>query len=496
MRRMTPAPLVRWLLHPSPRLSHRALHASVWAFASKGLVRGLGYARVIVLARLLAPGDFGLMGVGLIAIAFIEAFTKPGFSEALVQQKGKIDEHLDTLWTVGLYRTFLVSGILVLGAPVVASFFNAPDARWVLQAMGGAVLIRGFSNPGILCYHKDLEFQKKSLNEMGPFLFEVAAAIIAAAILHNVWALVLGFYARNVAQLVISYWSHPYRPRFTRRMHQAKELFAYGRWVYLDRISNFIFTQGDSIILAKLLGPLTLGLYQMAQRNSLAPLMQIPRSASTVAFPVYSKLQSNPAKLRTAFLTTIEATASLSLPLTVTVFLLAQDFVALVLGEKWLPAVAAIQILAITAFLRGLANANGSLFLGTGRPWLNFRLSLVRAIILAAAIYPLTKDFGLSGAAYTALIASSFGLGISFYYSFSVLHLQLAEIVKSLSPAASAGAAVALVVLFSQHAFGTAGAPGFVGTLMLTALTCLGVYVALWWRFNTGLISRLVALRR
>ena len=335
MQQITPTGVVRWLRYPSSQLSQRALHAAVWTFGSKGLERVLGYARIIILARLLSPVDFGLMGVGLIAISILQSLTQPGLEDALVQRKGKIDEYLNILFTVTLCRVLVIAGILALAAPLVAGFFKAPDARLVIQVMAGALVIRGFENPGTLHFRKDLEFHKKTLSDVLQTVAEIATAIAFAIILHNVWALVFGYLARNVAQVAVSYWIHPYRPWFSRQMGQAKELFAFGRWVYLTRVLNFVSNQADSVMLAKLLGPVTLGFYQMAQRTSSVPLMEIPRGVSTVAFPVYSKLQDNLEKLRRAYLRTIEAVASLSLPLTVTIVLLGRDFVVLVLGENF-----------------------------------------------------------------------------------------------------------------------------------------------------------------
>ena len=111
MQRISPIGMIRWMSFPSPKLSMRALQGAFWTLGASGSERVLGYARMIVLARLLTPGDFGTMGVGLVAMGVLESFTKPGFSEALVRKQGNIDEYLVTLWSAGLYRTVLVTPI-------------------------------------------------------------------------------------------------------------------------------------------------------------------------------------------------------------------------------------------------------------------------------------------------------------------------------------------------------------------------------------------------
>lgn len=149
------------MLDPGPHLSQRALHATVWTFGSRLFGRLLGYGRIMVLARLLDPVDFGLMGVGFIVTLGLQVLTDPGLDESLIQKKGRIDKYLNVLWTVRIFCSFLIAGIMVLTAPWLANWLRAPDARLVMQAIAGATLIRGFANPGVLYFRKDLEFQKK-----------------------------------------------------------------------------------------------------------------------------------------------------------------------------------------------------------------------------------------------------------------------------------------------------------------------------------------------
>ena len=496
MQLATPLRLLRWLSHPGCRLSQRALHATVWVIGSKGIEHSLAYLRIIILAHLLAPVDFGLMGIGLVVIAALHTITLPGFQEALVQRKGNVEGHLDTLWTLTILRTLTVGVILALAAPFLATFFKSPDATLVMQALAGAEFLRGFVNPGILYFQKDLEFQKKSINDVAPVIAEAVVAITAAIILHNVWALVFGFLARQVVQVGVSYWTHPYRPRLAIRKEQTRDLFAFGRWVYLTRLVTFASTQSDSLILTKLLGPVTLGFYQMAQRTSIVPLSEIHRSVSAVAFPVYSKVQDDLPKLRHAFLRSAEAITSLTLPLAIIIVFLAREFVEVALGEKWLPAVSVIQILAVSAFFSSLAGAGNILFMGMGKPWLGFQLNLLRAITVAAAVFPLVMMFGLGGAAYAVLLASGVAFSFYLYHSFSILRLRPADFLKALLPALSAAVAIALVAAGAKQLLGPISLPGLVGVAFLVFSTYGVVFLVLWWKFKMGLINSVLEMRQ
>ena len=496
MRRIKLGGLVGWLLHPSQQLSKRALHATIWTFGAQGFERLLGYARIIVLARLLAPGDFGLMGIAMMAVVTMEALTKPGLFEALIHKKGEIDEYLDTVWTLSIIRGVFVAGALVLLAPLVAAFFDAPDARTMVQVVGAGHLIWSFQNPGVIYLEKNLEYQKLSLLWLFVTVIEVAVSVTAAVMLRSAWALVLGFLARNIVHLLVSYWIHPYRPRLHLQKNQGKELFTFGRWVYVDRLLGFVTGQSDRFVLAKLLGASPLGVYQMARNTTVLPMREINSAFSRVAFPVYSKLQDDLAKLQRAYLIATEATSSLLLPMAVAIYLLARDFVVLVLGEKWLAAAEVIPVLIIGAALNSLASAAGPLFMGAGRPELNFRINLFKAIAVAAVVFPLTKIFGLTGAAYTLVVAGSVGFAFYFYFVLSVLHLQVGELVKAFLPAIALSTAVALVILVSKQLIGLPSLPLFVSTISLIICTYLGIQAILGWKFNAGFIHVLAATRR
>ncbi|MCH8897602.1 MAG: lipopolysaccharide biosynthesis protein, partial [Chloroflexi bacterium] len=488
-RRIGQSGPIQWLLHPGPRLSQRAFNAAVWTFGTKFLQRTVSYIRIIALARLLSPVDFGIMGLGLVLMSAVQALNMPGFREALVQKKGEIEEYLDTLWTVTLVRSLIISGVLALGAPLLANLFGSPDARLVLQVMAAAVLITGLTNPGIIYFEKNLEFQKKTVVDVIPTVAEVITAIVAAVILRNVWALVLGLFARNISLVAVSYWCHPYRPRLSWNKQQAKELFGFGRWVYFTRVLTFIVNQADSMVLARLLWPASLGFYQMAQRTSLVPLQEIRRGVSTVAFPLYSKVQDDLVKLRRAFMGSVEAVASISIPLAVAVVVLAPDFVSVVLGEKWLPSVPAIQVLAVAGALNSLTGAGSSLFMGSGRPWLSFQMTALRVVVLLAVVFPLTIRYGIAGASYAALLATVAGFGFYVYQANSILRIPAAEAFKIIAPVFGVGAAVALVTLSARTFLGPLDLPGLLLVAFLVLVAYAGVLVVLWWQLKVGLVG-------
>ena len=391
--------------HQPESLSKRVVRGGVWVFALRITNRGLGFIRTIILARLLAPSDFGLLGIAMLAIATLETFSQTGFQAALVQKKDNVESYLDTAWTVSVIRGIVLFLILFLSAPVIAKFFNSPHATLIIKVIAISTLLSGFRNIGVMFFQKELEFNKQFIYEFPATLVDLIVAISLAFILRNVWALVWGGLAANFVRLFMSYMLHPYRPRIRFEKEKFQELFGFGRWVLGSSILIFLITQGDDIFVGKMLGVTALGLYQMAYLISNLPATEITHVISQVTFPAYSKLQDDLPKLREAYLKVLQLTAFISIPLAGGIFVLAPEFTQIFLGDKWMPMVPAIQVLVLAGLVRSIAATTGPIFHGVGKPKIDTTWQIIRLIVLIALIYPFTMRWGILGTSITVLFS-------------------------------------------------------------------------------------------
>ena len=426
-------------LAKSPRsdlsLSQRAIRGGVWVFALNITNRLLGLIRTIVLARVLAPGDFGVMGIALLTMFTLEIFSKMGFDIALIQKKEDTNAYLDTAWTIQVMRGILIFSILFVSAPLVGAFFDVPKAVAIVRVIAFAELFKGFASIGVIYFLKELEFNKQFLYQFSRIIADLAVAIPAALILRSVWALAFGLLSGLLVQLVVSYIIHPYRPKLEINRDKFRDLFSFGKWILSSSILIFIVTQGDDIFVGKLLGSAALGLYQMAFRISNISATEVTHVISQVTFPVYAKLQDNVPELRNAYLKVLQVTAFLSFPIGVLLLILAPDFTRLFLGEKWMPMVRAIQVLCIFGVIRSLAATCGPLFSGTNNPRFTTITSFIKLIFLAILIYPLTRKWGITG---TALATTLPSLLVSQFYLVSrvahILRCRLRDFAISIYP--------------------------------------------------------------
>jgi len=399
---------------PEP-LSKRVVRGGIWVFALRITSRALGFIRIIILARLLAPSDFGLLGIAMLAIATLETFSQTGFRAALIQKKDNVESYLDTAWTVSAIRGAVLFLILFLSAPLVAKFFNSPQATLVIKVIAVSMLLSGFRNIGILFFQKELEFNKQFFYELSATLVDLTVAVTLAFMLQNVWALVWGGLAANFVRLFMSYILHSYRPRIRLDKGEFKELFGFGKWVLGSSILVFLVTQGDDIFVGKVLGVTALGFYQMAYLISNLPATEITHVISRVTFPAYSKLQDDLPKLREAYLKVLQLTAFISIPLAGGIFILAPEFTQIFLGEKWMPMVPAIQVLVLSGLVRSIQATTGPIFLAVNRPEIEPIWQTVRLFVLAALIYPFTTHWNILGTSIAVFFSTSVStLGFAF----------------------------------------------------------------------------------
>ena len=400
---------------PGKSLSQRAVISGFWVFLLRAVQQLFSLARLVILARVLAPQDFGLMGIALLSMATLETFSQTGVQQALIQKKCEIKSYLDSAWTVLVLRSFILFMVLYLVAPYAAIFFNALEAKPIIQVIGISVIFQAFTNIGVIYFQKELEFNKQFLYQLSGTLTDFVVAIAAALILKNVWAIVFGLLAGNATMFVTSYLIHPYRPHLSFEIGKAKELFGYGKWVFGSSILVFLVTQGDDIFVGKLLGVTTLGFYQMAYRISNLPATEITHVMSQVMFPVYSKIQDDIPKLREAYLRALQFIAFISFPMAGLIFCLAPDFTMIFLGEKWAPMIPAMQVLVFAGLVRSLTAISGYIFYAIGKTKIDTILQTIRLLVLAVLIYPLTLKWGLLGASISVFL-SIFVANIGFIF--------------------------------------------------------------------------------
>ena len=403
---------------------------AAWMVLFRLLDRMIGIVSTVILARLLIPADFGLVAMAMSIIALIELATAFSFEIALIQKQDPQREHFDTAWTLNIL--IAVAGALLTAAVAypAASFYGDPRLGPVMFAIGGAWLISGFENIGVVNFRRQMnfaaEFRLLATKRVASFIITMAAAFA----FQSYWALVIGMAAGRVVGVILSYAMHPFRPRPT--LKKARELFSFSGWMLVNNIAGAIGSRVPHFLIGRAFGAQTLGAYTIAAEIAALAHTELIAPINRAMFPAYSRLVAEPAAFRK---TCVDATATILLivlPISVGIAMLAAPFVRLLLGDQWDATVPIIEVLAVAGVATALTSNNLSAYLALGRPHLATATLVTRLLVLGVGIFVLYRPLGVLGVAYAELIAAATSLAVSLPVLLTTIRLRLMDYIKAL----------------------------------------------------------------
>lgn len=402
------------------RYSRQAFIGVSWMSGFRVLSRIISTVRIIILARIITPAQFGVFGIASIILSFLEILTETGINVFLIQEKDKIDRFVNSAWIVSILRGIILSLIILVSSPFVVIFFKVPDLYRFLFWISLVPFIRGFINPTIVRFQKELQFNKEFVLRFIIFLFDSLVSVTLALVLHDAISFVWGLTAGAILEVVLSFIFFRPRPIFKFEFNTVKTIINQGKWVTAYGIFNYIAQNGDNIVVGKLLGPTPLGIYQMGYNISTLPISEISDVVNKVVFPVYSKISDEKSRLLDAFKKT---TILVSLPvivLSLIIFLLPQEFFNLILGPKWVSITSILKILVIYGMLRAITGLSSSLFLALKKQNFVAGMTFIRFLTLAVTIVPLTLKYGIIGASFSALLSVLLEIPLIVFYIWKV----------------------------------------------------------------------------
>ncbi len=392
-----------------------------WMGFLKASTGALSFIKAIVLARIISPAQFGVYGIALLVLAALETFTETGVNVVLIQEEKKdINEFINTAWIVSIARGLVVGSVIFSSSQLISSFFNSQDATTLLMLISIVPVLRGMINPSVVKFDKNLDFHKKFLINGSSLLADVVFSILFVLLTKSPIGLILGIIFGVLVELLLSFIFVEPRPKPKFDKSKFNIIFNKGRWVTVFGIFDFLSSQLDNVSVAKLINIHSLGLYQMAYRLAIVPVTEVTDVVNSVVFPVYSKISGNKKRLFKAFLKTEFLLFSVALPIFLVFFLFPKEIILFILGKNWVNAYLALKILSVYGFLRAVFGATSSLFLSLGKQSFVALITFVRFLGLSLTIIPLTFNFGIVGASYSALISALVEVPLICYLLFVV----------------------------------------------------------------------------
>ncbi|MFA6814429.1 MAG: oligosaccharide flippase family protein [Patescibacteria group bacterium] len=376
----------------------------------------LNFVKIIVLARLLKPSDFGLFSLVMIAIGLTESFTQTGINTTIVQSKKELGYFLNTAWVIAIIRGFIIALIMLFLAYVMSSFYQEQLLLPLITVAALIPIIKGFINPAIAQWQKKFHFAREGLYHAIHLGAEVLIQIILAFLLRSVWALVIGVIVAALIEVLVSFIMNEQRPRFRYQASRARHIFLNAKSLMLASFFAYLNDNADDFIIGKMLNPHQLGIYHNAYSMSHKVNYELSKSAHHGLMPVFASLhkEQEQLRLRQAFKKSILSTFLIGLAFSLPLIIWPDFFVKLILGEQWLEASHILAILVVAGLVHSLSNISYALLIAQKR-YLPMNLHLlISLIVMIAAIIVLTPIYGLYGACLGILLARVISLPISF----------------------------------------------------------------------------------
>lgn len=426
---------------PQSSLHGQVRRAVIWVAIRQIAVRGLSILQLLVLVRILSPEDFGLFAIAMMVYAFVEAMTFLGFGHALIQKKTVEPADLNTIYVVNVVRGILLALLVWAASYPVGMLMKSPASQPLIAIIGFLPLIMGFYNPAMILFQKELrmkqEFSFYSAGALANLLLSLWFAMRGA----GVWALIWGLLAQSMAQLVLSYVVQKYRPKFEFNKTNFAEMFHFGKWLLASQGLKYFSNNLPSWIIGQYFGANSLGQYHVAGRFSQAIGNEFTTLISTVAFPSFSKLQSDIGRLSEVYIRSQRIVLSAAFLLFGCLIALSESIATVVLGEKWSDAGSLIMLLSILGALQSIGSQSEILKALNKTRYL-YQINAIRLFFIIISIIPLCDWFGAKGAVVSIVATLIFLVPIGQIIILKELKIPSMSFIKIVSPPALSAAAM------------------------------------------------------
>ncbi len=462
------------------KIADRALGGLLWSFTGTASQAGLQLLVLTILARLIDPAEFGVIGAALIVIGFADMFARLGIGQALVQRASLDDEHVAAALLLSLVASVILASLVAATAPVVATFFSMPRLVPLLRALAACFVVNGFAAISQALLQREMRF--RDLAQVQVLSYSVGYGIggVALALAGlGAWALAGAYLMQAITRAVLSFRKAPHslQPRASRQA--CRDILSYGGGFTLGRIANYAALQGDNIVVGRTLGASALGIYGRAYQLMVMPVVLLGQVLDSVLFPAMAEVKDDPATLAKAYLRTTTAVTLLAAPICAAMIILAPEVVRVILGPRWAMVVPPLRVLAIGILFRAEYKISDSLAHATGTVYQRAWRQAAYAVLVIVGASVGQHYAGLTGVAAAVLIAIIAVYLLMVHLSITTIRLRWGAVWSSHIPALCVFTIVALGLMPIAAVLRTIGSPNIIVLLtamLYTGLACFALY--------------------
>lgn len=437
---------------PTESLTSRASKGAFWALASNITVSAISFVGTAILARMLDPKDFGLLGMAVLVTGIVQLFGNLGLGGALIQKKDVSQESLSTVFWVNVIAGTALTLICLAISPLAALFFRQSAVQSILMLLSCTFLMSSLSSIHNTLVYKDLRMKQLAVIEISTRFIRVLIMLTAAFWGFRFWSIVIGIVVERLFKTACLLLVFPWKPSLIFSRTKFHELFKFGRNLFGDGFLNYLNQNMDFIVTGRALGVDLLGFYQMAYNLPFLVRGYITDSIGTVAFPVFCQLQDDNERLAKGYIRLVKFIAMATFPLLVGLAFCADDFILVVYGSKWLSAVAPLKILCFSAALASIHTVVTPLLNAKGRPGLSFKWNCVRLPLTIIAIVSGAKLCGILGVAWGMFFVEALSV-VLILIAFRLIEQRLSDYFRCFVPSVAACILMILAIVLVNQPF-------------------------------------------
>jgi O-antigen/teichoic acid export membrane protein len=369
-----------------------------WQIVTQVVNEGTRIVVVVVVARLLTPGDYGVAAMAIVCASFASVLTDPSLGLALMRRPRITEADRSTvfwaMFAIGAVST--VAGVALSG--VIADIFGQPEVQKLFAVLSLGFVISTVSVTQIALMNRDLAFRKLQIRQMGAIVTGGAVSVTVALMGFGPWAIIGNQLAYTTASTVLVWHLSPWRPRVTFSRASLRELGGFGSKIYVAEMLGWSQNNADNALVGRFLGSAALGAYSLAYNVMYVPILRIAAPLMQVLSPTYARLQGEPERLERVWLKSKRVSAALLTPMFVGGAVVAPDLIPVVFGAKWHAAIVPLQLLCVAGLAQALVTLNWSVLSAQGKAGSILYIQIVNsAVTLCAFVAGL--QFGIIGVA-------------------------------------------------------------------------------------------------
>mgnify|MGYP000155929168 CR=1 FL=1 len=380
-------------------LKKQTLKGIAFLGAGKSAGRIISFVNTLILARILAPEDYGLMAMAMVVVGFVSFFNDIGLGSAIIQRKEVSKEELSGTFYLSMIISVALFTLVYFSSGAVALFYENTEIEPILQVIALSFILGAIRTVPEALMVKAMRFKIISGIEFLSIIIQCVVTLVFAYYGYKTWSLVYGLLVSTCFRSITLLWQCNWLPGLTLNIRPAVSLMKFGLTVTYSRITWYMYTNAQTLILGKVVGDKQTGIFSMAQTLADLPTAHITNLVIQVASPLFSKLQDDLNALNHALLKLTAGLSLITFPVLAGMMLTAEQLVPILLGEQWHAAVIPMQFLCVMAFFKSIDPLITQAFISIGKANITARYTTICAVFVPIAVLLGSHLYGVNGAA-------------------------------------------------------------------------------------------------